>query len=108
MIKEDGSEVLLLHLELELDVQVDVPDFKSQIQSAEEWREVHVIMDPGTAQEFDYVLEAPVNMGLAIYLPEGYALYTNAACTTPFEGTSADADGQYPATMTCYAAPYSE
>ena len=108
MIKEDGSEVLLLHLELELDVQVDVPDFKSQIQSAEEWREVHVIMDPGMAQEFDYVLEAPVNMGLAIYLPEGYALYTNAACTTPFEGTSADADGQHPATMTCYAAPYSE
>ena len=108
MIKEDGSEVLLLHLELELDVQVDVPDFKSQIQSAEEWREVHVIMNPGTEQEFDYVLEAPVNMGLVIYLPEGYALYTNAACTTPFEGTSADADGQYPATMTCYAAPYSE
>ncbi|MFR5796028.1 MAG: hypothetical protein ACLUI3_11080 [Christensenellales bacterium] len=44
-------EVLLLHLELELDVQVDVPDFKSQIQSAEEWREVHVIMNPGTEQE---------------------------------------------------------
>ena len=108
IVKEDGSETLLQHLEHEIDVQVDVPDFKSQIQSAEEWREVHVIMDPGTDQEFDYVLEAPVNMGMVLYLPEGYALYADAACTMPFEGTPADADGQYPAASTCYAAPYGE
>ncbi len=108
IVKEDESETLLLHLEHEIDIQVDVPDFKSQIQNAEEWREVHVIMDPGTEQEFDYVLEAPTNMGMVLCLPEGYALYEDATCTTPFEGTPADADGQYPASSTCYAAPYGE
>ena len=63
-----------------------------------------MILDPGTEDESDEAIYVPIDMPLGFHLPEGYALYNDVACATPYAGESPDENGRYPEISTVYAA----
>ena len=100
----EGGETRILHTEVLPGVHPKSPDFQAEISVATEWREVHVILDPGTEDESDEAIYVPIDMPLGFHLPEGYALYNDVACATPYAGESPDENGRYPEISTVYAA----
>lgn len=105
VLGEDGGETLFVHMEMVTSVRPEAPDLKAQARAATEFREIHVILDPGTEDEFDEVIDVPIDMGVAFQLPDGYALYADAACTLLYEDISPDENGEYPELSTFYAVP---
>lgn len=101
----DGNEAQYLHSTLTYNEAYELPAEIAAIMEGEDAREVHVIMDYGTDDEFDYVFGAKLNVAASIILPDGYELYEDAACTGLFSGIVPDENGHYPLTQTIYAAP---
>lgn len=104
ILGDEGGETRILHTEVLPGVHPKAPNFKAEISAATEWREVHVILDPGTEDESDEVIYVPIDMPLGFHLPDGYALYNDVACATPYAGESPDENGRYPKILIVYAA----
>ncbi|MDO4548471.1 MAG: hypothetical protein Q4D04_10255 [Clostridia bacterium] len=104
MVGEDGGESLYLHADHEVNVEFEIPDYYMQIHDAEVLRELHVIADPGTNAQVEYVIEAPIDVPIAVYSPEGYDIYEDEECTVTVQtAIQRDENGNYPATSTIYA-----
>lgn len=94
VLVDGGGEMLFVHMEMVAGVRPEAPDLKAQARAATEFREIHVILDPGTEDEFDEVIDVPIDMGVAFQLPGGYALYADTACTIPYNDISPDENGE--------------
>lgn len=101
----DGNEMPYLHSALTYNDGYEPPANIAAIMNGENTREIHVIMDYGTDEEFEYVFGAQQKVLASIILPEGYELYEDAACTELLANISPDENGDYPPTQTIYAAP---
>ncbi len=101
----DGSDALYLHSKLTYNEPCELPAALAAVMEGENAREIHVVMDYGTDEEFDYVFDAQLKVAASIVLPNGYELYEDAACTGRFPGAEPDENGNYPLLQTIYAAP---
>lgn len=105
---DDGESKLYLSATITPNAPYEEDVDLSDIENPVDTRETHIITDPGTDAEFDWVLEAPINVALYIVLPDGYNLYSDKECTQSYETTPPDENGNYPKTQTYYAKPEAE
>lgn len=102
---EDGAELVIADALMEFDETVDLPFDLEALRNPEKTRELHVILDPGTDNEFDHVFTAPLNAGMSFYMPQGYEMYTDKDCTVLMTDAEPDENGNYPDNLVFYCAP---
>lgn len=89
-VADDGTETLLVTLDMRYDVPFEEPDFAKMCRTGEHTRTMRVVVEPDTEAEAEYVFTAPEGVVFKFFSDRTFTQYADRECTVVMSGVEED------------------